>query len=144
SGVKAIITASDLPTRELFGLMKLDQPVLASGKVRYVGEPVAIVAAETAEEARVAARAITVRYEPLSPITDPVAALQPDAAQLHRRGNVIEDVLVEHGDPDARADVVVDGEYELGMQDQAALGPDAVLAIPVREVGVCGTVGCVC
>src|SRR2546425_3680473 len=64
SGVKAIITASDLPTRELFGLMKLDQPVLASGKVRYVGEPVAIVAAETAEEARLAARAITVRYEP--------------------------------------------------------------------------------
>ena len=136
SGVKAIITASDLPTRELFGLMKLDQPVLASGKVRYVGEPVAIVAAETAEEARIAARAITVRYEPLSPITDPVAALQPDAAKLHQKGNVIEDVLVEHGDPDARADVVVDGQYELGMQDQAALGPEAGLAIPRQDGGV--------
>ena len=136
SGVKAIITASDLPTRELFGLMKLDQPVLASGKVRYVGEPVAIVAAETAEEARLAARSIAVRYEPLSPITDPVAALQPDAAKLHQKGNVIEDVLVEHGDPDARADVVVDGQYELGMQDQAALGPEAGLAIPRRDGGV--------
>src|SRR3989442_4461347 len=66
SGVRAVITSTELPTRELFGLMKLDQPVLASGKVRYVGEPVAIVAAETAEEARLAARAIAVRYEPLS------------------------------------------------------------------------------
>src|SRR5437879_3215487 len=136
SGVKAIITSAELPTRELFGLMKLDQPVLASGKVRYVGEPVAIVAAETAEEARLAARAIAVRYEPLSPITDPVAALQPDAARLHQKGNMIEDVLVEHGDPDARADVVVDGQYELGMQDQAALGPEAGLAIPRQDGGV--------
>src|SRR5439155_1302464 len=101
-----------------------------------VGEPVAIVAAETAEEARLAARAIAVRYEPLSPITDPVAALQPDAAKLHQKGNVIEDVLVEHGDPDARADVVVDGQYELGMQDQAALGPEAGLAIPRQDGGV--------
>src|SRR6266850_2064876 len=136
SGVKAVITANELPTRELFGLMKLDQPVLASGKVRYVGEPIAIVAAETAEEARLAARAIAVRYEPLPPITDPVAALQPDAAKLHQKGNVIEDVLVEHGDPDARADVVVEGEYELGMQDQAALGPEAGLAIPRQDGGV--------
>jgi CO/xanthine dehydrogenase Mo-binding subunit len=136
SGVKAIITAAELPTRALFGLMKLDQPVLASGKVRYVGEPVAIVAAETAEEARLAARAISVRYEPLVPITDPVAALQPNAMSLHQRGNVIEDVLVEHGNPDARADVVVESEYELGMQDQAALGPEAGLAIPRQDGGV--------
>src|SRR5205823_14715896 len=110
SGVKAIITAAELPTREVFGLMKPAQPVLASGKVRYVGEPVAIVAAETTEEARLAARAIAVRYEPLAPISDPVAALQPNAATLHQKGNVIEDVLVEHGDPDAKADVVVEGE----------------------------------
>src|SRR5438132_4259820 len=136
SGVKSIITAAELPTRELFGLMKLDQPVLAVGKVRYVGEPVAIGAAETAEEARLAARAIVVRYDPLAPITDPVAALQPDAMKLHHEGNVIEAVLVEHGDPNATAEVVVKGEYELGMQDQAALGPEAGLAIPRQDGGV--------
>jgi CO/xanthine dehydrogenase Mo-binding subunit len=136
SGVRGIITSGELPTRQLFGLMKLDQPVLATGRVRYVGEPVALVAAETAEEARLAVRAIAVRYESLAPITDPVAALRPDAAMLHLKGNVIEDVLVEHGDPDANADVVVAGEYELGMQDQAALGPEAGLAIPRRDGGV--------
>jgi CO/xanthine dehydrogenase Mo-binding subunit len=136
SGVKAVLTSAELPTRDLFGLMKLDQPVLARERVRYVGEPVAIVAAETAEEARLAARAISVRYEALPPITDPVAALQPDATKLHRDGNVIEDVLVEHGNPNATADVIVEGEYELGMQDQAALGPEAGLAIPRQDGGV--------
>jgi CO/xanthine dehydrogenase Mo-binding subunit len=136
SGVRAVITSTELPTRELFGLMKLDQPVLATGRARYAGEPVAIVAADTAEEARVAARAIEVRYEVLPPITDPVAALQPDAVKLHSKGNVIEDVLVVHGDPEAPADVVIEGEYELAMQDQAALGPEAGLAIPRHDGGV--------
>src|SRR5438034_948808 len=136
SGVRAVITSAELPTRELFGLMKLDQPVLATGRVRYAGEPVAIVAADSAEKARVAARAIAVRYDVLRPTTDAVVALQPGAASLHSKGNVIEDVLVAHGDPDARADVVVEGEYELAMQDQAALGPEAGLAIPRRDGGV--------
>src|SRR3989475_8042351 len=136
SGVRAVITSAELPTRELFGLMKLDQPVLARGQVRYAGEPVAIVAADSAEEARLAARAIGVRYEVLPPITDPVAALQPDAVRLHPKGNVIEDVLVVHGDPEARPDVVIESEYELAMQDQAALGPEAGLAIPRRDGGV--------
>jgi xanthine dehydrogenase D subunit len=136
SGVQAVLTADDLPTREKFGLMKLDQPVLATGAVRYVGEPVALVAAEDAEQARLAVRAIKVEYEPLAAITDPVAALQPDAAKLHDDGNVIEDVRVVHGDPRASADVVVEGEFEVAMQDQAALGPEAGLAIPDRDGGV--------
>ncbi len=135
-GVRAVLTAADLPTREKFGLMKLDQPVLADGVVRYVGEPVAVVAADDAEQARLAAKAVSVAYEPLPAITDPVAALQPGAPKLHDDGNVIEDVRVVHGDPSVKADVVVEGEYEIGMQDQAALGPEAGLAIPDAEGGV--------
>ena len=131
-GVRAVLTSDDLPTREKFGLMRADQPVLATRVVRYVGEPVAIVAADDPEQARLAARAINVEYEPLSAVTDPVAALQSAAPKLHdpKDGNVIEDVRVVHGDPDARADVVVEGEYEVAMQDQAALGPEAGLAVP--------------
>ncbi|HET7700262.1 MAG TPA: molybdopterin cofactor-binding domain-containing protein [Candidatus Limnocylindria bacterium] len=135
-GVVAVLTAADLPTREKFGLMRLDQPVLADGVVRYCGEPVALVAAEDAERARLAAQAVRVAYEPLPPLTDPVAALQPEAPRLHDEGNVIEDVRVVHGDPAATADVVVEGEYEIGMQDQAALGPEAGLAIPDPDGGV--------
>src|SRR5438093_2665435 len=137
-GVRAVLTSDDLPTREKFGLMRADQPVLATRVVRYVGEPVAIVAADDPEQARLAARAINVEYEPLSAVTDPVAALQSAAPKLHdpKDGNVIEDVRVVHGDPDARADVVVEGEYEVAMQDQAALGPEAGLAIPGQDGGV--------
>jgi len=131
-----VLTSADLPTDELFGLMRRDQPVLARGEVRYVGEPVALVAAEDTEQARLAAKAVKVEYEMLHAVTDPVAALRSGASQLHSFGNVIEDVRVVHGDPKAKADIVVSGEYEIGMQDQAPLGPEAGLAIPDADGGV--------
>ena len=134
--VAVVLTNDDLPTHELFGLMQKDQPVLARTVVRYVGEPVALVAADDPEVARLAALAVKVEYRPLPAVTDPVAALQADAPQIHSKGNVIEDVRLVHGDPHAKADVVVDGEYEIGMQDQAALGPEAGLAIPDPDGGV--------
>ncbi|MGH2376888.1 MAG: xanthine dehydrogenase subunit D [Candidatus Limnocylindria bacterium] len=135
-GVRAVMTAKDLPTRALFGLMKRDQPVLADDVVRYVGEPVALVAADDIEQAKAAALAIAVDYEPMTPVTDPVAALQRGAPKLHPDGNVIESVRVAHGDVSAAAEVVVSGEYEVGMQDQAALGPEAGLAVPGDDGGV--------
>lgn len=135
-GVKAVLTHRDVPGRNLFGLMQPDQPVLAVDRVRYVGEPIALVAAEHPEEARRAVAAIEVEYEPLPAITDPIAALQPDAAKLHAHGNVIKDVRVVHGAANASAEVVVEGEYEVAMQDQAALGPEAGLAIPHQDGGV--------
>ena len=136
AGVRAVLAAGDLPTDVPFGLMKKDQPVLARGVVRYVGEPVAIVAADDARTARDALTAIRVAYEPLPAVTDPIAALQPGAPAIHGAGNVIDRVRVVHGDPRAAAEVEVEGEYEVAMQDQAALGPEAGLAIPDRDGGV--------
>ena len=136
SGVRAVRTHADLPNAELYGLMKSDQYPLARKKVRFLGDPVAIVAAEDAQTARDALKLIKVTYEPLPPITDPIAALQPDAQPIHDRGNVIDAVHLVHGDPSVRADVEVSGEYEVGMQDQAALGPEAGLAIPDDDGGV--------
>ena len=135
-GVRAVLVAGDLPTQERFGLMKRDQPVLAEDRVRYVGEAVALVAADDVDLARAAAKTIRVEYEVLDPVSDPIAALRPDAPRLHDEGNVIDDALVVHGDPDVTADVVVSGEYEVGMQDQAALGPEAGLAVPDDDGGV--------
>src|SRR5205823_5375154 len=63
-------------------------------------------------------------------------ALSEDAPKLHPDGNVTRHVRIRHGDPSARADVVVRGEYEIGMQDQAPLGPESGLAIPDGEGGV--------
>ena len=135
-GVRAVLTHRDLPTTERLGLMRSDQHPLARTIVRYIGDPVALVAADDERTARDACALIGVSYEPLPAITDPIAALQPDASPLHEGGNAIDSVHLIHGDPAARADVLVTGEYEVGMQDQAALGPEAGLAIPDDDGGV--------
>jgi len=104
--------------------------VLAFDLVRYWGEAVALVAADHPERARRAAQKVRVTYEVLEPLTDPEFALTDEAPRLHPAGNITRHVRIRHGDQDARADVVVSGEYEIGMQDQAPLGPESGLAIP--------------
>jgi len=135
-GVHAVLTHADVPGRRTYGLEHADQPVLAWEDVRFKGEPVAIVAADHPETARRAADAIRVAYDVLDPVTDPELAMAPDAPPLHEGGNLLRTVVIEHGAPDARADVVVTGEYEVGMQDQAFLGPESGLAIPDGAGGV--------
>src|SRR5919112_1240885 len=108
-----------------------DQPVLAWEHVRYQGEPVAIVAADHPETARRAAEKIAVEYEVLEPLTDPEEAMSEEAPQLHPSGNLLRHIHTVHGDAEtADAEVVVTGEYAIGMQDQAFLGPESGLAVP--------------
>jgi CO/xanthine dehydrogenase Mo-binding subunit len=135
-GVHAVLLASDVPGKKTYGLEFADQPVLAWDKVRYEGEPVAIVAAETPELARRAAGRIALDYEVLPAVTDMQQALNEDAPQVQDFGNVLRHVRIVHGDPNADADVWVEGYYETGMQDQAPLGPEAGLAIPGEDGGV--------
>jgi xanthine dehydrogenase D subunit len=136
SGVRAILTHEDIPGRKVYGMEVADQPVLAWQHVRYQGEPIAIVAADHPETARRAVDAIAVEYDVLEPLTDPDRAMAIDAPQLHLSGNVLRHVRIIHGEPDAGADVVVTGEYEVGMQDQAFLGPESGLAVPDGDGGV--------
>ena len=135
-GVHAVLTHRDVQGSNAYGLEIQDQPVLAIDVVRYWGEAVALVAAETPEQARRAAQMVRVDYDVLTPLTDPEVALTDAAPRLHPDGNVTRHVKIRHGDQDARADVVVTGEYEVGMQDQAPLGPESGLAIPDGEGGV--------
>ena len=74
-GVHAVLTHADVPGRKTYGLEFADQPVLAAGRVRYHGEAVALVAAEEPEQARRAAEAVRVEYEPLEPVVDMERAL---------------------------------------------------------------------
>lgn len=147
SGVHAVLTHEDVPGRKTYGLEFADQPVLAADRVRYFGEPVALVAAEHPEQARRAAEAIRVRYEELEPVVDMERAteaepLHPDAPTMGHgylddpRPNVVRHLVVTHGDPDAPGDVSVEGVYEVGIQDQAFLGPESGLAVPDGEGGV--------
>ncbi|HEY2597953.1 MAG TPA: xanthine dehydrogenase subunit D [Candidatus Dormibacteraeota bacterium] len=135
-GVRAVLTHEDVPGRKVYGLEIADQPVLAFDVVRYWGEAVALVAADSPEEARRAAHKVRVDYQVLVPLTDPELALTPEAPHLHAGGNITRQVTIRHGDQNARADLVVTGEYEVGMQDQAPLGPESGLAIPDGEGGV--------
>jgi len=135
-GVQAVLTHEDVPGQKVYGLEIHDQPVLAFEHVRYWGEAVALVAADHPEQARRAAEKVRVEYHVLEPVTEAEQALSPDAPLLHPGGNVTRHVKIRHGDPSARADVVVTGEYEIGMQDQAPLGPESGLAIPDGEGGV--------
>jgi xanthine dehydrogenase D subunit len=123
-GVSAVLTHEDVPGSKRYGLEIVDQPVLAIDEVRYAGEPVAIVAADHPETARRAAARIAVSYEVLKPVTDA------------EDGEVLRHVPVRRGDPHATAELVVTGEYEVGMQDQAFLGPEAGLAVPAEDGGV--------
>ncbi|MDQ6879312.1 MAG: xanthine dehydrogenase subunit D [Candidatus Dormibacteraeota bacterium] len=135
-GVRAVLTHEDVPGRKVYGLEVPDQPVLAVDVVRYWGEAVALVAADQPEQARRAAHKVHVDYQALVPLTDPEVALLPEAPRLHPDGNITRRVKIRHGDQSARADVVVSGEYEVGMQDQAPLGPESGLAIPDGDGGV--------
>ena len=133
-GVRAVLTADDLPGTGIFGIEHADQPVLARDVVRYCGEPVALVAADHPETARQAAEAIVVDYEQLPAVTDATAAA--DAPPIGPEGNVFRHIRIRHGDPQATGDVVVEGDYEVGMQDQAFMGTESGLAMPTVDGGV--------
>jgi len=146
-GVQAVLTHDDVPGRNAYGLDHADQPVLAVNLVRYQGEPVALVAADHPEIARRAADRIVVDYEVLTPVTDAMTAIghvdwdtagdHPTAVPaLHADGNLVRHVKIRKGDPDPEAEVSVVGEYEVGMQDQAFLGPESGLAVPAEDGGV--------
>nr|WP_050799262.1 xanthine dehydrogenase subunit D [Streptomyces sp. SA3_actF] len=150
-GVHAVLTYDDLPTAvRHYGLEIQDTPVLAHGRVRHHGEPVALVAADHPETARRAAAKIRVDYRELPVVTDEASATAPDAPLLHEgradhhAGHVPHPNIVHRqpivrgdvGEAARRADVVVSGEYHFGMQDQAFLGPESGLAVPAEDGGV--------
>ncbi len=153
-GVYAVLTHEDVPGSKFYGLEIVDQPVLAVDTVRYHGEPVALVAADHPEIARQAAKRIRVDYDVYEPITDArealghprwnqvhnapgrISELSRERAALHPQGNLVRHLKLRKGDPEPVADVVVAGEYEVGMQDQAFLGPESGLAVPAGDGGV--------
>ncbi|MFD0201527.1 MULTISPECIES: xanthine dehydrogenase family protein molybdopterin-binding subunit [Saccharothrix] len=133
-GVYAVLTHRDVPGQNRYGLEHKDQPVLAEDVVRYQGEPVALVGADHPETAQRAMKRIKVEYEVLTPVVDMETAV--DDTPLHPGGNLVRHVPVRRGDQQAAAEVVVTGRYEVGMQDQAFLGPESGLAVPAEDGGV--------
>ncbi|HVV62563.1 MAG TPA: molybdopterin cofactor-binding domain-containing protein [Pseudolabrys sp.] len=133
SGVEGVITSADVPGEDGFGVFVNDQPVMARGKVRYVGEAIAAVAAEDLLTARRAAAAIKVKYELLPAVFDPHEAMRPEAPVLHDYApdNVTKHIPIRVGDVEkgfAESDLVVEEEYSTQAIEHAYLEPEAGLA----------------
>ncbi|NEC12591.1 molybdopterin-dependent oxidoreductase [Streptomyces sp. SID8014] len=133
-GVHAIVTHEDVPGEKLHGRYGADRPVFASEVVRHHGEPLAAVAADHPDTARMAAAAIMVEYEVLPAQTDPEEAFT--AEPLHPDGNVVRHIPLRHGDQEATGETVVEGVYRIGRQDPAPVGAEAGLAVPRPDGGV--------
>lgn len=105
-----------------------DQPALADEKVRFYGEPIAVVAAESYEEAVAAAKTVKVTYRELTPVLDAEAALEAGAALVHEKGNTCGEFHRGKGDPDAafeNCDLVLEDVFEVPPQEHAYLEPEA-------------------
>ncbi len=124
-GVHAVLTAGDIPGQQYYGgPTVLDHPVLASERVLYAGQAIALVAAESHELVRQALQAIKVEYEILPAIFDPFAALEPGAPQIGARGNVASHEWISSGDIErglTEADVIVEQTYHTTWVDHAPL-----------------------
>lgn len=131
-GVLAVLTAKDVPVNR-FGIDIPDQPVLCEDVVRFVGERVALVVAETEEVAALGRDLIAVEYEDLPVIDSPEAALAPDAPAIHagKPDNVLVSFRVRKGDAGEgfdQSEVIIEETYHLGPQEHAYLQPDAGVA----------------
>jgi len=130
-GVIAVLTSADVPFNA-FGLIDHDQPVLVGigDEVRFTGDKVALVLAETPDIAAAAADALPVRYEDLPPVLDPELAMLPGAPLVHadRASNVLIHVPIRKGNVEralAEADIVFDGAFTTTWQEHAYLQPEA-------------------
>ena len=130
-GVEAVLTAGDVPGENSYGRRLKDQPVLVDGRVRQLGDPVALVVATSPEVAAAALQLIDVEYRLLPAVFSAEAALADGAPQIDARGNLLAEHWLRSGDIAegfARADVVVEKTYTTPWNEHAYLEPEAALA----------------
>jgi len=131
-GVKAIITAKDVPYNERasnvvgqtteIGAIQAIQPVLAKDRVRFLGEPIALIAAESLEIAEKATNLIKVDYEKLPVVSDPIEAMKPSSPLVHEGSNILAKWKIAKGDIEKgfkESDVIVENTYYTQFQDHA-------------------------
>ncbi len=139
-GVFGVITAADVPCNT-YGYLTLDQAVLSEKEVRYLGEPIAAVAADTLEIANEALGLIDLDIEQQTPVFDPLEAMKPDAPKVRPEGNVLmvgerPYRLVYNGDIEkgfAQADEIVENEFFFPSQEHAPIETQVSLAVPEKD-----------
>jgi len=137
-GVVAVLTADDIPGEHNHGLVIHDWPTIVGigERVRYVGDTLAIVAAESQQIAEQASALIEAEFDLQPVITNPVQSRQEGQPQLHPNGNLLKHIKVRKGDMDkgfAEADVILEHTFHTAITDHAFLEPECSIAVPVGE-----------
>ena len=137
-GVVAVLTAQDIPGEHLHGLVIYDWPVMVGigERVRYVGDALAIVAAETQDIADQASALIEAEFDLQPVITNPVMAKQDGVPQIHAKGNLLKHIKVRKGDMDkgfADADVILEHTFHTPTTDHAFIEPECSIGVPLEN-----------
>ena len=137
-GVAAVMTAADIPGEHNHGLVIFDWPIMVGlgEQVRYEGDALAIVAAETRAQALAAVELIEVEIEPLPVISDPVTARQPEARKLHEKGNLLKHIKVRKGNMEMgfqEADLILEHTFHTPATDHAFMEPECSIARPLEN-----------
>lgn len=146
-GVSLVLTAKDVPGVNKIGILRRDQPAIAGDKVRFIGDPVAVVFAETEEIAAQAVQQIQVEYRPLPGVFSPEEAAAPYAPLIHETGNLCHQAYIERGDVEEafqEAAVVVEQTYTTPFIEHAFLEPESGVARPTDDGGVMIEIGTQC
>ncbi len=146
-GVVRVFTAADVPGANQIGCVFTDQPFLATDKVRFLGDRVAIVAATSVAAARAGAAQVKVEYRELPGLFDAKAAMEDAELKIHAGGNLLAHQKVRHGDGAAGLDacgVVVEKEFFVNYQEHAYLEPQAAVAVPEADgtIRILGSMQC--
>jgi CO/xanthine dehydrogenase Mo-binding subunit/aerobic-type carbon monoxide dehydrogenase small subunit (CoxS/CutS family) len=137
-GVEAVLTAEDIPGEHNHGLVIYDWPVMVGvgERVRYVGDAIAIVAAETLEIAEQASALIEAEFDLQPVITNPVQARQEGVPQIHEKGNLLKHIKVRKGDMEkgfAEADVILEHTFHTPIYDHAFIEPECSIGVPLAD-----------
>jgi len=137
-GVVAVLTAEDIPAERNHGLVIYDWPVMVGvgERVRYVGDAIAIVAAESQEIAEQASALIEAEFDPQPVITNSVQARQDGVPQIHEKGNLLKHIKVRKGDIEqgfAEADVILEHTFHTPATDHAFIEPECSIGVPLPD-----------
>lgn len=144
--VSCLVTHADVPGSNVVHVIYDDQPALAHEVVRYVGEPVALVAATSRKAAKAAAEGMKIEYAELPVVSDPVDALHAESPIIvsldeaaEGGGNLFNEMVLHKGDADAgfaAADVIIEGDYQTGYQEHAYIETQGAVALPEENGGM--------
>ncbi|MEM3448577.1 MAG: molybdopterin cofactor-binding domain-containing protein [Nitrososphaerota archaeon] len=136
-GVLAVFLPSDIPGPNKIGILPpYDQPLLCNSEIRYQGDGVALVVAQTREQAERASKLIRCEIEPLNPILEVEEALEEASRKIHPEGNITYTRKLLKGNVEegfSQSDLILETTYRTSIQEHAYLEPEAVVAVPEND-----------